>query len=82
MFIPVVVLLDVDKAAEDIQHLLRWIMDGYKDACKVVLCCEDDTGVLESVISRCKVIKINPPVTHEVNPILFLFFITSHYTAR
>ncbi|CAK9320675.1 unnamed protein product [Citrullus colocynthis] len=66
----VVVLLDVDKAAEDIQHLLRWIMDGYKDACKVVLCCEDDTGILESVISRCKAIKINPPVTHEIMDVL------------
>lgn len=76
--IPVVVLIDVDKAAEDIQHLLRWIMDGYKDACKVVLCCEDDSGILESVISRCKVIKINPPVTHEVSPILYLPFINSH----
>ncbi|KGN48844.1 uncharacterized protein LOC101218071 isoform X1 [Cucumis sativus] len=66
----VVVLLDVDKATEDIQHLLRWIMDGYKDACKVVLCCEDDSGILESVISRCKVIKINPPVTHEIMDVL------------
>ncbi|XP_022963157.1 uncharacterized protein LOC111463451 [Cucurbita moschata] len=66
----VVILLDVDKAVEDIQHLLRWIMDGYKDACKVVLCCDNDTGILDSVISRCKVIKINPPVTHEIIDVL------------
>lgn len=57
----------VDKATENIQHLIKWIMDCYGDACKLILCCEDDAEILESVKDRCKVIKVDAPVTHEVS---------------
>ncbi|KAG8373218.1 hypothetical protein BUALT_Bualt11G0000700 [Buddleja alternifolia] len=66
----VMVLYDVDKAAENIQHLIKWIMDCYSDSCKLILCCEDDVDILESVKSRCKVIKVEAPVTHEVMEVL------------
>ncbi|KAA8547382.1 hypothetical protein F0562_003754 [Nyssa sinensis] len=66
----VMVLYEVDKAAENIQHLIKWIMDCYTDSCKLVLCCEDDVDILEQVKNHCKVIKIDAPVTHEIMEVL------------
>lgn len=57
----------MDKAAEVIQHLIKWIIDCYSDACKLILCCEDDSDLLEPVKSRCKVITLNAPLAHEVS---------------
>lgn len=71
-FGPVIVLYGVDKAAEHIQHLIKWIMDCYSEACKLILCCENDAAVIESVKNRCKVIKVDAPVTHEVSITLIL----------
>lgn len=67
MFISVIVLYEVDKAPENIHHLIKWIMDCHSDYCKFMLCCEDDINILESVKNRCKVIKVDAPVTHEVS---------------
>jgi len=61
------VLYDVDKASENIQHMIKWIMDCYTDVCKLILCCEDDVDILEPVKSRCEVLKVDAPVTHEVS---------------
>ncbi|TMW85022.1 hypothetical protein EJD97_023922 [Solanum chilense] len=66
----VIVLYNVDKAAENIQHLVKWIMDCYSDACKLILCCEDDVAILDSVKSRSKVFEVAPPVTHEIMEVL------------
>ncbi|KAJ9147063.1 hypothetical protein P3X46_029266 [Hevea brasiliensis] len=66
----VLVLYQVDKATENIQHLIKWIMDCYTDACKVILCCEDDVDIPESVKNRCKVIEVDAPVTHEIMEVL------------
>ncbi|CAK9152375.1 unnamed protein product [Ilex paraguariensis] len=66
----VLVLYDVDKVSESIQHLIKWIMDCYTDACKLILCCEDDVDILEPVKDRCKVFKIDAPVTHEIMEVL------------
>ncbi|XWS45444.1 hypothetical protein CRYUN_Cryun15aG0137400 [Craigia yunnanensis] len=66
----VLVLYDVDKAPENIHHLIKWIMDCHSDSCKFILCCEDDIDILESVRNRCKVIKVDAPVTHEIMEVL------------
>ncbi|XVE87322.1 hypothetical protein DITRI_Ditri18aG0108300 [Diplodiscus trichospermus] len=66
----VIVLYDVDKAPENIHHLIKWIMDCHSDCCKFILCCEDDIDILESVKNRCKVIKVDAPVTHEIMEVL------------
>ncbi|XP_044482679.1 uncharacterized protein LOC123209007 [Mangifera indica] len=66
-----VILLDeVDQAGDSIQHLIKWIMDCYSDACKLILCCEEDVHIIETVKNRCKVIKVDAPVTHEIIEIL------------
>ncbi|PSS30833.1 Replication factor C subunit like [Actinidia chinensis var. chinensis] len=66
----VMVLQDVDKAADNIQHLIKWIMDCYTDSCKLILCCEDDTDIPEQVKNSCKVIKVDAPVSHEIIEVL------------
>ncbi|XP_071712824.1 uncharacterized protein [Rutidosis leptorrhynchoides] len=66
----VMVLYDVDKADESIQHLIKWIMDCYSDVCKLILCCEDDVDIIEPVKTRCNVIKLDAPVTHEIVEVL------------
>lgn len=66
----VMVLYDVDKADESIQHLIKWIMDYNSDVCKLVLCCHDDVRVLEPVKTRCHVIKLDSPVSHEIMEVL------------
>ncbi|KAG2720100.1 hypothetical protein I3760_02G020300 [Carya illinoinensis] len=50
----VIVLYEIDKAAQSTQHLMKWIMDCYTESCKLILCCEDDADILESVKTRCK----------------------------
>ncbi|KAK1433299.1 hypothetical protein QVD17_10209 [Tagetes erecta] len=66
----VMVLFDVDKANESSQNLINWIMDCYSDVCKLILCCQDDADILESVKTRCHVTKLDAPVTHEIMEVL------------
>jgi len=75
-FIPVLILYEVDKAPENIQHLIKWIMDCYTDSCKLILCCEDDSDILETVKNSCKVLKVDAPVNHEVR----MFLLESVYS--
>lgn len=67
----VIVLYEVDKVTENVQHLVKWIMDCYGHACNIFICCQDDFGITDSIKSRCKIISIDAPVTHEVS----LFFL-------
>ncbi|XP_011011739.1 PREDICTED: uncharacterized protein LOC105116208 [Populus euphratica] len=66
----VLILYEVDKAPENIQHLIKWIMDCYTDSCKLILCCEDDSDILETVKNSCKVLQVDAPVTHEIMEVL------------
>ncbi|XP_054823191.1 replication factor C subunit 3-like [Prosopis cineraria] len=66
----VLVLYEVDKAADNIQHMIKWIIDRYSDICKLIVCCEDDADILEPVKNRFKVINIDAPPTHEIMDVL------------
>ncbi|MCD9642226.1 hypothetical protein HAX54_028917 [Datura stramonium] len=66
----VIVLYDVDKAVENMQHLIKWIMDCYSDACKLILLCESDVSILELVKSSCTTIEVEAPITHEIMEVL------------
>ncbi|XP_048438077.1 replication factor C subunit 3-like [Pyrus x bretschneideri] len=70
LFVPVMVLYGVDKATAHIQHLIKWIMDCYSESWKLILCCQNDTRVIESVKNRCMVIKVDAPATHEIMEVL------------
>ncbi|CAI0462061.1 unnamed protein product [Linum tenue] len=62
----VILLYEADRAPENILHLIKWIMDCYTDCCKLILCCDDDVHMLESVRNRCKVVNVNAPATHQM----------------
>ncbi|KAJ7953027.1 Replication factor C subunit 3 [Quillaja saponaria] len=66
----VIVLYEVDKAAESMQHLIKWIIECYSDVCKLILCCEDDEDILESVKNSCEIIKVDAPSTNEIMEVL------------
>ncbi|WVZ09491.1 hypothetical protein V8G54_014021 [Vigna mungo] len=66
----VIVLYDVDKAVDNIQHIIKWIVDRYSDICKLVLCCEDDADIIEAVKNRFKTVQVDAPQTHEVVEVL------------
>ncbi|XP_044469629.1 uncharacterized protein LOC123198894 [Mangifera indica] len=61
-----ILLYEVDQAGESIQYLIKWIMDCYSDAFKLILCCKDDIDIIESVKNRCKVVSVDTPSKHEV----------------
>ncbi|XP_075098360.1 uncharacterized protein LOC107799881 isoform X1 [Nicotiana tabacum] len=61
----VIVLHDADRAEENMQHLIKWIMD-----CKLILFCETDASILELVKSRCTVIEVEAPATNEIMEVL------------
>ncbi|KAI3959037.1 hypothetical protein MKX01_023713 [Papaver californicum] len=66
----VIVFYEVEKLAETVQHMIKWIMDCYMETCKIILCCEDDVGILDSVKSRCKIVTVDTPITHEIMEVL------------
>ncbi|KAI4314830.1 hypothetical protein L6164_027698 [Bauhinia variegata] len=65
-----IVLYDVDKAADSIQHMIKWITDRYSDSCKLILCCEDDADILETVKNRFRVVNVDAPPTSEIVEVL------------
>ncbi|CAL5019083.1 unnamed protein product [Urochloa decumbens] len=66
----VIVLYDVDKVSENNQRLIKWILDSSSDACKIIMTCQDESNLMDSIKSRCKLITIGAPSTHEIVDIL------------
>ncbi|CAM0944912.1 unnamed protein product [Alopecurus aequalis] len=66
----VIVLYNVDKVSENSQRLIKWIIDSSSDACKIIMTCQDESNLLDSIISRCKIISIGMPNTREIVEIL------------
>uniref|UniRef100_A0ACD5YUC3 Uncharacterized protein n=1 Tax=Avena sativa TaxID=4498 RepID=A0ACD5YUC3_AVESA len=66
----VIVLYDVDKVSENNQRLIKWIIDSSSDACKIIMTCKDEPNLLDSIISRCKIISISMPNAREIVEIL------------
>ncbi|KAM0902063.1 hypothetical protein ACQ4PT_019587 [Festuca glaucescens] len=66
----VIVLYDVDKVSENNQRLIKWIIDSSSDACKIIMTCKDEPNLLDSIISRCKIISIDMPNAREIVEIL------------
>ncbi|CAO1939662.1 unnamed protein product [Urochloa humidicola] len=66
----VIVLYDVDKVSENNQRLIKWILDSSSDACKIIMTCQDESNLMDSIKSRCKLITIGAPSTREIVDIL------------
>ncbi|XP_006647761.1 uncharacterized protein LOC102710665 [Oryza brachyantha] len=66
----VIILYDVDKISEDNQRLIKWIIDSSSDSHKIIMTCQDESHILDSIKSRCKLICIGVPNTSEIVDIL------------
>ncbi|PWZ15402.1 Replication factor C subunit 3 [Zea mays] len=61
----VIVLYDVDKVSQNNQRLIKWIIDSSSNACKIIMTCQDESNLLDSIKSHCKIISIGVPSTRE-----------------
>ncbi|TKW41140.1 hypothetical protein SEVIR_1G294200v4 [Setaria viridis] len=66
----VIVLYDVDKVSENNQRLIKWILDSSSDACKIIMTCQDESNLIDSIKSRCKLITIGVPSAREIVDVL------------
>ncbi|KAH7315448.1 hypothetical protein KP509_21G050200 [Ceratopteris richardii] len=66
----VLVLNEVDRLSKEAQHSLRRTMEKYSSACRLVLCCNSASKVIEAVRSRCLNIRISAPSKEEIMKVL------------
>lgn len=64
-----VVLMEVDQLSRQAQAALRRTMEKYASSCRLILCCNSQSKVIEPVRSRCLGIRIGAPTADEVSPI-------------
>lgn len=57
----VVVLVEVDKLSRQAQSALRRTMEKFSSGCRLILCCSNQSKVIEPVRSRCLGIRIAAP---------------------
>lgn len=57
----VVVLVEVDKLSRQAQSALRRTMEKYSAGCRLILCCNNQSKVIEPVRSRCLGIRVAAP---------------------
>lgn len=63
----VVVLLEVDKLTRPAQAALRRTMEKYSGSCRLILCCNNPSRVIDPVRSRCLGIRVGAPGVDEVS---------------
>lgn len=61
-----VVLMEVERLSRQAQAALRRTMEKYASTCRLILCCESQSKVIEPVRSRCLGIRIPAPRHDEV----------------
>lgn len=57
----VVVLVEVDKLSRQAQSALRRTMEKFSSGCRLILCCNNQSKVIEPVRSRCLGIRVAAP---------------------
>ncbi|MCO5576695.1 hypothetical protein L7F22_030510 [Adiantum nelumboides] len=66
----VLVLNEVDRLSKEAQHSLRRTMEKYSSACRLILCCNSASKVIEAVRSRCLNIRISGPSKEDIVKVL------------
>lgn len=66
----VLVLSEVDRMSKEAQHSLRRTMEKYSAACRLVLCCNNASRVIEPVRSRCLCVRVGAPSALEIVEVL------------
>mmetsp|Transcript_10499 Transcript_10499/g.20276 ORF Transcript_10499/g.20276 Transcript_10499/m.20276 type:complete len:387 (+) Transcript_10499:143-1303(+) len=66
----VVVLVEVDKLTRQAQAALRRTMEKYSASCRLILCCNNPSKVIDPVRSRCLGIRVAAPSHDEIAAVL------------
>jgi len=66
----VVVLVEVDKLTRQAQAALRRTMEKYSASCRLILCCNNPSKVIDPVRSRCLGIRVAAPNVDEIAAVL------------
>uniref|UniRef100_A0A1I7TDP6 Replication factor C subunit 3 n=1 Tax=Caenorhabditis tropicalis TaxID=1561998 RepID=A0A1I7TDP6_9PELO len=66
----VVVLCEADSLTRDAQHGLRRTMEKYANNCKIILCCESLSRIIEPLQSRCIIINVPAPTNEQMTKVL------------
>jgi replication factor C subunit 3/5 len=61
-----VVLVEVDRMSRQAQAALRRTMEKYASTCRIILCCNSQSKVIEPVRSRCLGIRVAAPTVDQV----------------
>jgi len=64
-----VVLVEVDRLSRQAQAALRRTMEKYTSTCRLILCCNSQSKVIEPVRSRCLGIRVAAPTGDEVRTV-------------
>jgi replication factor C subunit 3/5 len=68
-----VVLTEVDRLSRQAQAALRRTMEKYSSTCRLILCCNSQSKVIEPVRSRCLGVRVAAPTEDEVGkPCVFV----------
>lgn len=66
----VVVLTEVDKLSRQAQAALRRTMEKYTASCRLILCCNNQSKVIDPVRSRCLGIRVGAPSEDDICHVL------------
>lgn len=66
----VLALNEVDKLSKEAQHSLRRTMEKYSASCRLILCCNSSSKVIDAVRSRCLNVRINAPADEQIVKVL------------
>lgn len=66
----VVVLQEVDRMTREAQAGLRRTMEKYMSVCRLILCCNSTSKVIEPVRSRCLPLRVPAPTEADITEVL------------
>ncbi|MFH4973950.1 hypothetical protein AB6A40_000659 [Gnathostoma spinigerum] len=66
----VIVLLEADRLTRDAQHALRRTMEKYSATCRLILCCESLSRIIDPLRSRCLAIRVAAPSNEDLANVL------------
>ncbi|CAJ0603287.1 unnamed protein product [Cylicocyclus nassatus] len=65
----VVVLMEADQLTRDAQHALRRTMEKYTMSCRLILCSDSLSRIIEPLRSRCMVVRVAAPTDEEIRDV-------------